>query len=84
MICGKAPVAVKIIAIGYGFAAALNKMAVNGEEFRYSARPSALDTGSVHAVLGGINAAAKFEIRKFVPVWLLQRPTAVEKLCRRK
>jgi hypothetical protein len=59
-------------------------MAVNGEEFRYSARPSALDTGSVHAVLGGINAAAKFEIRKFVPVWLLQCPTAVEKLCRRK
>ena len=77
-----APCALKIIAIGDGFAAALYKTPVNGEKFRVGARLPALDAGTVCAFLGGINAAAQFEIRESAPVWLFPRRAAVEKLSR--
>lgn len=74
--------ALKIIAIGDGFAAAPNQMAVNCEKFRIVAGLPALGAGPIHAFFSGINAAAKFKIAKSAPVWLPQGRAAVEQLGR--
>ena len=79
---GNALCLVKMFAIGDGFATTLDKMSIDSEKFRIGAGLPTLDARTVCAFLGGIDAAAKFKVREFAPVWLSKRSAAVEKLCR--
>ncbi|NTE84812.1 hypothetical protein G6M12_24980 [Agrobacterium tumefaciens] len=76
--------AVKIIAIGDGFATAFDKTSVDSEKFRIGAGLPALNARTVCAFLGGVNAAAEFKVGESPPVRFLKPSAAVEKLCRRK
>ncbi|NTA59866.1 hypothetical protein G6L32_14615 [Agrobacterium tumefaciens] len=72
--------ALKIIAIGNSFTTTFPEVSINGEEFCIIAGFPALNVTTVHALPGGVNAAAKFQICEPAPVWFCQRRTAVEQL----